>query len=230
MRPLLVVRHVPWEGPYRILDAFPDVQVRMVDVLAAGTPLPAPADVRGAVFMGGPMSVNDVAIHPRLAEEVAWLAEAIARDLPVLGVCLGAQLIARALGAPVVPAAEKELGFAPVEIVEPSDPLVAPLAPRSTVLHWHGEVFELPPGARLLARTAATDVQAFRTRNAWALLFHPEANAELVETWLAEPVMAGDAAKVLGQGFADVLRDGVRRLTAAPGDALFAAFAERCSR
>jgi GMP synthase (glutamine-hydrolysing) len=229
MRPLLVVRHVPWEGPYRILDAFPDGRVQVVDVLDDDTPLPPPGEVCGAVFMGGPMSVNDVATYPRLAEEVAWLADAIARDLPVLGVCLGSQLIARAVGTRVVPAAQIELGFAPVDIVDPSDPLLGTLAPRSSVLHWHGEVFDLPAGAQLLARSALSPVQAFRMRNAWALLFHVEVNDELIENWIAEPRMAGEAAKVLGPDFAADLRDGARTVSIEASDALFAAFAERCA-
>jgi len=175
------------------------------------------------------MSVNDLDLYPPLADEVSWLAEAIAADVPVLGVCLGSQLIARALGARVAPAPEKELGFAPVDVLDPTDPLVGALAPRSTALHWHGEVFDLPSGAELLARSALTDVQAFRKRNAWALLFHPEADVGLVETWLAEPAMAAEAAEVLGPAFAAELRDGVRALPTEPGDALIAAFAKRCN-
>lgn len=227
-RPLLVVRHVAWEGPHRILDAFAGVPIVTVDALAGDAPLPAPEDVRGAVFMGGPMSVNDVDRHPRLAEEVAWLAAAVARDVPVLGVCLGAQLLACALGATVAPGRAPEIGFAAIEVLDGEDPLLAPLAPRASVLHWHGEVFDLPPGARALARSALTAVQAFRARRAWGLLFHAEADAELVELWLAEPTMAAEAHAALGDGFANALRRGARDLTAGAGDAVFAAFAREC--
>jgi GMP synthase (glutamine-hydrolysing) len=227
-RPLLVVRHVLWEGPHRILRAFEDVDVVTLDVLENAEPLPAPDAVRGAVFMGGPMSVNDVDRHPRLAEEIAWLGGAIEGGLPVLGVCLGSQLIARALGATVRPSRVKELGFATVDVLDDGDPVVGALPRGATVLHWHGEVFDLPPGANLLARSAFAEVQAFRDRRAWGLLFHAEADAALVEAWLQEPTMAREAHAALGDGYADELRRGAEQMPAASGDAVFAAFARQC--
>ena len=206
-KPLLVVQHVSWEGPHRILHAFDGVVVQIVDVLESDCPLPAPAAVRGAVFMGGPMSVNDTGEHPRLAEEVTWLQNAVAAGLPVLGVCLGSQLLARALGADVR-RGQPEIGVSPVEFSDPADPVVGPLAPTAPVLHWHGEIFEVPEGAQPLARSAATDVQAFRARNAWGLLFHAEADGNLVELWLDEPVMANEARRTLGPDYAIQLRRG----------------------
>ncbi len=225
--PLLVVRHVPWEGPHRILDAFDGVPVELVDALAGDRPLPAVDAVRGAVFMGGPMSVNDTERHPRLAEEVEWLRAAVDAELPLLGVCLGSQLLARALGATVAPGRAKEIGFAPVEIVDGDDPLLAPLAPTAEVLHWHGEVFDLPPGATALARSALTDVQAFRAGpRAWGLLFHAEADGALVERWLAEPAMAEEAREALGDDYASLLRAGAARVDPALGSRVFEAFAD----
>lgn len=195
----LIVTHVPWEGPHRIADA----------LLAAGfeldhrrplegDALPAHDEVAAAVFMGGPMNVDEVERWPGLALEREWIAEAAGRDLPLLGVCLGAQLIARALGAEIRPGRQKELGWAEVEVVDADDPLLGPLAPRSEVLHWHGDVFDLPPSATLLARSAQTAVQAFRAGRAWGLLFHAEADAALAELWLAEPSMREEAESVLG--------------------------------
>lgn len=228
MKPLLVVRHVPWEGPHRILGAFDGVPVRMVDTLVSADPLPPAADVCGAVFMGGPMSANDTRKHPRLGEETRWLREAVDAELPLLGVCLGSQLLARALGARISPGA-KEIGFAPVEVLDDRDPLLAPLAPRSTVLHWHGEAFDLPSGATQLARSAATDVQAFRAgSSAWGLLFHAEADLELAERWLEEPTMAAQARDHLGPEADRALRQGAANVDAAVGGDAFAAFAERC--
>src|SRR5262249_35172343 len=117
--PLLVVRHVPWEGPHRILDVFEGRPVETIDVLTSSRPLPAIEQVCGAVLMGGPMSVNHGDRYPRLREERAWLEQALAADLPLLGVCLGAQLLAQALGASVRRAI-REIGFAPIEVLDAS--------------------------------------------------------------------------------------------------------------
>jgi len=229
VKPLLVVRHVPWEGPHRLLDAFEGVPVRLVDGLVGADPLPSLDEVCGAVFMGGPMSANDTRRYPRLREELRWLRDAVEAELAVLGICLGSQLLARALGSRILPG-PKEIGFAPVEVLDESDPLLAPLAPTSTVLHWHGEVFELPAGATLLARSAATQVQAFRAgSSAWGLLFHAEADLELVERWLEEPSMAAEACETLGPPAECTLRADAGGMNTAAGSGVFVAFASRCS-
>ncbi|HEY3435740.1 MAG TPA: type 1 glutamine amidotransferase, partial [Solirubrobacterales bacterium] len=194
---LLVVQHVPWEGPHRILDACGGLRVRTVKPLA-GQPLPPHDEVAGAVFMGGPMNVDEVKRFPALAAEREWLAEAVERGMPVLGICLGAQLLARALGAEVRSGEAPEIGFAPVEISDPDDPVLAGLAPRAEVLHWHGDVFDLPEGAEHLASSERTACQAFRAGNAWGVLFHPEADFALVEAWLAVPEMIEEAVAALG--------------------------------
>jgi GMP synthase (glutamine-hydrolysing) len=192
---LLAIQHVPWETPHRILDACGGLDVHTVKPLT-GQPLPNHDEVSGAVVMGGPMSVDD-SRHPELATECGWLVEAVRREMPVLGICLGAQLLARALGAEVRPGARPELGYAPVEIFDPDDPVLGALAPSTTVLHWHGDVFDLPDGATCLARSAQTEVQAFRHGNAWGVLFHPESDLALLEAWLAIPEMVREAHKAL---------------------------------
>jgi GMP synthase (glutamine-hydrolysing) len=193
---LLAIQHVPWETPHRILDACGGLDVHTVKPLA-GQMLPNHDEVSGAVAMGGPMNVDDDR-HPELASEREWLAEAVRRDLPVLGICLGAQLLARALGSEVMPGKKPELGYAPVEVLDPDDPILGSLAPSTTVLHWHGDVFELPDGATHLARSAQTEVQAFRHGNAWGVLFHLESDFALLEAWLAVPEMVREARKALG--------------------------------
>ena len=194
---LLAIQHVPWEGPHRILDACGALHVRTVKPLA-GQELPPHAEVAGAVVMGGPMNVDEVERFPALAAEREWLAEAVRRELPVLGICLGAQLLARALGAEVRPGDGPEIGFAPVEVADADDPVLSGLAPSTEVLHWHGDVFDLPDGAQPLASSAMTEHQAFRLGNAWGALFHPEADFALVEAWLAVPEMIEEAVAALG--------------------------------
>jgi GMP synthase (glutamine-hydrolysing) len=194
---LLAIQHVPWEGPHRILDACGGLQVHTVKPLA-GQELPAHTEVAGAVVMGGPMNLDEVGRFPALAAEREWLAEAMRRELPVLGICLGAQLLARALGAEVRAGEEPEIGFAPVTVGVADDPVLGGLAPSTEVLHWHGDVFDLPDGAQPLASSARTEHQAFRLGNAWGALFHPEADLALVEAWLAVPEMIEEAVAALG--------------------------------
>jgi GMP synthase (glutamine-hydrolysing) len=180
-----------------------------------GEALPAAAEVAGAVLMGGPMNVDDVARYPDLAREHEWIEELLAADVPLLGVCLGAQLLARALGAAVRPGPEPEIGWAPIEVIAADDPIVGPLAPSTTVLHWHGDAFDLPAGAELLARSARTEVQAFRRGSAYGLLFHAEADAALVDRWLSEPVMRDEAVAALGPGAEQALHSGAAACEAA---------------
>jgi len=225
---LLAIQHVPWEGPHRILDACGALQVHTVKPLA-GQALPAHAEVAGAVVMGGPMNVDEVERFPGLAAEREWLAEALRLELPLLGICLGAQLLARALGAEVRPGEGPEVGFAPVEVSDPDDPVLGGLAPSTDVLHWHGDVFDLPEGAQPLASSAQTELQAFRAGNAWGALFHPEADFALVEAWLAVPEMITEARAALGGAGAHALPERAAAAEpalverTAPG---FAAFAE----
>jgi GMP synthase (glutamine-hydrolysing) len=201
---LLAIQHVPWEGPHRILDACGALQVHTVKPLA-GQELPPHAEVAGAVVMGGPMNVDEVERFPALGAEREWLAEAVRRELPVLGICLGAQLLARALGAEVRPGEGPEIGFAPVEVADPDDPVLGGLGPSTEVLHWHGDVFDLPDGAQPLASSERTEHQAFRLGNAWGALFHPEADLALVEAWLAVPEMIEEAVATLGNEGAHAL-------------------------
>jgi GMP synthase (glutamine-hydrolysing) len=225
---LLAIQHVPWEGPHRILDACGALHVRTVKPLT-GQPLPAHEEVAGAVVMGGPMNADEVERFPGLAAEREWLAGAAERGMPVLGICLGAQLLARALGAGVRAGEGLEIGFAPVEVSEPGDPLLGGLAPRTDVLHWHGDVFDLPDGAQHLASSERTGCQAFRAGSAWGVLFHPEADFALVEAWMAVPEMIDEAVAALGNEGTHALPERASEVEAAliertaPG---FEAFAE----
>lgn len=138
------------------------------------------------IAMGGPMSVNDEVELPWLIEEKRFIRDAVQRELPVLGVCLGAQLIASALGARVYRNAQKEIGWFPVEAVPAStdgNQFVFP--ERLNVFHWHGETFDLPPGAVHLARSAACNNQAFQVgRRTLALQFHLEVTPAAVQAFV----------------------------------------------
>jgi GMP synthase (glutamine-hydrolysing) len=225
---LLAIQHVPWETPHRILDACGALHVHTAKPLA-GQPLPDHDEVAGAVVMGGPMNVDEVERFPGLAAEREWLAEAVRRDLPLLGICLGSQLLARAMGAEVRPGERPEVGFGPIRVHDPDDPVLGGLAPGGSVLHWHRDVFGLPEGATSLASSAQTEHQAFRRGNAWGVLFHLEADFALVEAWLAQPQMVAEAVAALGDEGESALADRaeelegelVRRTT--PGFEAFAA-------
>jgi GMP synthase (glutamine-hydrolysing) len=196
---VLVVQHVPWEGPHRIGRALTAAGLELdTRRPLEGDVLPAHREVAGAVFMGGPMNVDETDRYPALLAEREWLKTAIESDMPILGVCLGSQLIARALGCEIRPGSAQEIGWSPVQIHDHQDPIAGALAPECPVLHWHGDVFDLPPGAVHLASSSQTEIQGFRVRSAWGLLFHAEADAELAELWLAEDSMRDEATAANG--------------------------------
>jgi GMP synthase-like glutamine amidotransferase len=130
------------------------------------------------IAMGGPMSVNDDAELPWLRPEKQCVREAVARDIPVLGVCLGAQLIASALGTRVVRNPVQEIGWFPIHAVSASQPTFH-FPSECVVFHWHGETFDLPDGAERLATSAGCENQAFQVgRHVIGLQFHLETTPE----------------------------------------------------
>lgn len=217
-RPLLVLQHHPWEGPGLVARAVHDVPRTTRIVLDDADPiLPAARDLAGLVVMGGAMAADDDVRYPGLAAERRLLAEAVAADVPVLGVCLGMQLLAHALGSRVHRGHGTEIGFGPVDVVAP-DPVLDPLGPRPSVLHWHSDAVDLPEGATLLASSAATPVQAFRAGSALGLQFHLEMDPALLADWLAVAPMVADlrahGVTDLAARGAEVLPDLVPRATA----------------
>jgi len=138
------------------------------------------------VVLGGPISVNDTAIFPFLDEEIDLLKRRIAADKPTLGICLGAQLIARALGAGVYPGEEKEIGWYDLSLTAAGEQSALRYlgARHCSMLHWHGETFDLPAGAALLASSERCKHQAFSFgKNILALQFHPEITQRSMEKW-----------------------------------------------
>ena len=144
--------------------------------------LPNLADLDLVIAMGGPMSVNDEADLPWLKEEKRFIAEAIRSGKAVLGICLGAQLIANALGARVYPGPHKEIGWLDIESTYEGSELFR-FPDRATVFHWHGETFDLPPGSTQLARSAGCENQAFQIGpRTIGLQFHLETTPESAES------------------------------------------------
>ncbi|EZH78741.1 amidotransferase [Ectopseudomonas composti] len=184
-----VLQHVPFEGVGSMAEWFQarGAAVHYTRFFEADARLPDPASCDLIVAMGGPMSVNDEAELPWLIEEKAFLRQAIEQGIPVLGICLGAQLIASALGARVQPNAQAEIGWFPVWRAESVGEGYFVFPDRVELLHWHGETFDLPEGARLLASSEACRHQAFQLgQRVIGLQCHPEMTPVIVTDLLAE--------------------------------------------
>jgi GMP synthase (glutamine-hydrolysing) len=222
MRRAIVLEHVVHEGPARVGSALRRAGFELDRrALYAGAAVPTTLD--GAellVVMGGPMGVADVgdARYPFLGAELDLLRAAVAREFPTLGICLGAQLLAAAAGARVYPNVTgdpprptREVGWGAVHFVRSSqeEPALVGLDGAELVLHWHGDTFDLPPGATLLASTLSCPHQMFRLgRNQYGLQFHVELEDSDLDAWLA-----ADADYVRGALGADGV-ERIRRDTA----------------
>lgn len=186
--PWVVIQHVAHEGPGAVAAAVTDTGAALSVVrVDEGEPVPAPdavVDMAGLVVLGGPMGVHDDL--PWLAGERALLARAVCDGLPVLGVCLGAQQIALALGAEVYTGPSPECGVGEVHLSTDAleDPVFGPAPSPLPCVHWHSDTFTLPPGAVRLARSEAYENQAFRVgERAYGLQFHVEVTAALAAHW-----------------------------------------------
>ncbi len=177
-----VLQHVPFEGPGLIET---QAQAHGVQLdrrhLYRGDAVPRLDELAGLVVMGGPMGVGDTEQHPHLVDEIELMAAAAAAGMPVLGVCLGAQLLACALGGEVGPAGTAEVGIGSVALTPAGerDDVLGPAGRSVPVLHWHEDTFTIPPGAELLASSDHCVNQAFRAGRALGLQFHIELDAEL---------------------------------------------------
>jgi GMP synthase-like glutamine amidotransferase len=182
---LVCLQHVVFEGPAWIGSWAERNGLELETIgLFRGDPLPQPTDFDGLVIMGGPMGANDGHQFHWMAPEKELIARTVLKGMPVLGICLGAQLVAAALGSKVYPNAKKEIGWFPLDKAPEADRSVfgAVLPRRFSALHWHGDTFDLPPGAVHLASTPSCANQAFAFKDtALGLQFHLEATREGTE-------------------------------------------------
>ena len=202
---VLVLRHMPREDLGAIASHLSNAGLTWEYLDTIGKADSAPAEIAkpdlrrlaGMIVLGGPMNVDEVEKYPVLGQELQWIREVLTLGLPLLGVCLGAQLLAKALGARVYPNQVKEIGWYELEMLPATaeDPLFAGCAQRGTVFQWHGDTFDLPPGARRLARSAQCRHQAFSYGPAaYGLQFHIEMTAEMIDDWLAAPENCAELA------------------------------------
>jgi GMP synthase (glutamine-hydrolysing) len=190
---ILVLRHEKFEGLGHFAEALGLCGIRFSYHDLGADFLPCEYDA--LVIMGGPMSANDPL--PGLAAELSLIEQGLKDGIPMLGICLGSQLLAKALGTRVYRNAELEIGWAPVHLTDAgsADPLFQGIASPTTFFHWHGDTFDLPEGAEWLAYSAKCRHQAFRHgKNVYGLQFHPEVSAEMIADWSTQPVNCGDVA------------------------------------
>ncbi len=138
------------------------------------------------IVLGGPIGIYDTALYPWLADELGFIGDRVRASMATIGVCLGAQAIAASMGARVFASGHKEIGFAPISLTAAGEAsCLAPFARQPLALHWHGDTFDLPAGAALLASTPQTPHQAFGLgRSVLGVQFHPEAGGPGFERWL----------------------------------------------
>lgn len=233
MKPIYVFCHAPSVplGGVECLPSRHGVELVVVRFYEPGAGAFDPALASGLIVLGGPMSAVETSQYPFLSDEVRYLRQMMALNKPVLGVCLGAQLMARALGARTYRNHVKEIGWHEVELLPAArnDPLFSGAADPMPVFQWHGDTFDLPLGVEHLARSPLCKHQAFRFGNAWAVQFHAEITAEIIEQWLTAEEFAGDCAEIGADRVAEIRAQLEKRMgaTVAAGTVLFDRFVDR---
>jgi GMP synthase-like glutamine amidotransferase len=219
VKPIRIFRHVACEGPGYLADLLQERQIPYELVcIDQGEAVPTHLhDVSALVFMGGPMSVNDDL--PWIDHELDVIRHAVAQDMPVLGHCLGGQLIAKALGAEVGANAVKEIGWLPVQKTDTpeAEDWLSHIPDNSVLFHWHGETFGLPSGAAHILRSKDCTHQGFTMGNTLALQCHVEMTADMVREWssLYEDELASPSETV--QSRQDMTQDLENKVTTLQG-------------
>jgi len=208
VKPLLLVRNDGFET-YGV--AVPSLRSAGAELLLIdafeGQPLPELSQVAGVVMLGGTVNADQVDRYPFLLEDRTLTREAVEAGVPYLGVCLGAQILARALDRPVMKAARREVGFQPVHPTEAAsdDALLSGFTDGDRVFQWHEDTFDLPEGATLLATDDDVPHQAFRVGDlAWGIQFHFEVDGAELEAWLDEADSLMDLEATWGKSSEDI--------------------------
>lgn len=188
MRPVLLIGHADWETFGVAPGTLEDEGIPRIEHLAhTGASLPALSEVSGIVVYGGTMNVDMTDEYPFLETERGYVRAAVASGIPYLGLCLGGQMLARALGHPVYSAGVRVIGFNALHPTQAAadDPLLSVFTDGDVVFHWHEDTFDLPEGATLLATGDLVQTQAFRYGDAaWGTQFHVEVDRAEVDLWL----------------------------------------------
>jgi len=182
----IVLQHVKFETPGIMANLLDSAGISTESIRTfENQPVPGKmGDAAGLIIMGGPMGVYEQGRYPFLRDEMRLIEQALQEEKPVLGICLGSQLLAATLGAVVTRGTNKEIGWHPVTLTESAadDRLWAGVEPSFVAFHWHGDIFELPRGAVSLASSDLTACQAFRYgQKAYGFLFHMEVTKEIIE-------------------------------------------------
>lgn len=237
MRPILLVRNDGFEtfgvAPGALARAGMDlVTTNLTD---PSVELPPLEDVSGVITFGGTVNVDQVDEYPQLGAVRQYTREAVERDVPYLGICLGSQLLARALGTEVVKGPIKEVGFEPVRLTSDAkeDVLLSFLEPEERVMQWHEDTHDLPDGATLLITGDRIPTQAYRVgETAWGVQFHAEVEAWELTWWLEVADAAMDLKATWGKS-ADEIRAEARQHMARQeerGREIFTRFADVVAR
>ena len=186
----IVLMHVESEGP-GTLGTFLQNHGVEIETRKLYAKDPVPTEISGldaVISMGGPMNVYEEDEYPFLKDETDFLRQAIDAGIPVMGVCLGAQMIAKACGKKVYRAPEEEVGWCQISLSEKArdDDLFKDLPSPLTVFQWHGDTFDVPDGGVLLATSEVCKNQAFRYKNAYGLQFHVEVTGDMLEEWFED--------------------------------------------
>jgi len=194
---ILVIKHISIEGPGTAGDFFEDKgrKIRTIE-LDRGQDLPPDlSKIEAVILLGGPMNVYEEGKYPFLKDEDAFLKKAIRENVPTLGICLGAQLLAKACGVKVKKAKEKEIGWYKVSSTDEGrkDPLLAGIASEFDAFQWHEDTFEIPSDAALLATSNSCRNQAVRfCKNIYGLQFHIEVTGSMIKDWVKEYTESSD--------------------------------------
>lgn len=192
MAKILVFQHVAYEilGTLDPLLRNAGFRIKYVNFERYPDAEPSLEGYEGLIVLGGPMNVDEASDYPFLETEVRLIKDAMERGFPILGICLGSQLLAKALGAKVKKNPEKEIGWYDLSPTEDgtSDPLLSTFSGVEKIFQWHGDTFELPEGAVLLASSPLCSNQAFRLgENIYGFQFHLEVDEPMIERWLNVP-------------------------------------------